>query len=140
MDVQHPGGALAYGFAESRSPSTALAHMPDNELVLAEAKRRLSSWRESFSQFVRGGSFLVQNTTYSTEEYEHERGWGHSTYRDGVELALEAGARTLVLFHHEPRPSDEELDRSAEECRLIVDERGGALEVAIAAEGLAQST
>ncbi len=140
MDVQHPGGALAYRFAEVRSPSTALVYVPDNELGLAETERMPAGWRKSFSQFVRGASILVHDTTYSTEEYEHHRGWGHSTYRDGVELALETGVRTLVLFHHEPRRSDEELDRRAEECRLIVDERGGALQVVIAAEGLVLST
>jgi hypothetical protein len=43
---------------------------------------------------------------------------------------------TLVLFHHEPRRSDEELDQRTEECRAIVKERGGKLQVVAAAEGL----
>jgi len=113
--------------------------VPDNELGLEETAG-MPGWRNRFAQFVRGASILVRDATYSTEEYERHRGWGHSTYRDEVALALDAGVRTLVLFHHEPRQSDDELDRRAEECRLIVDERGGALQVVIAAESLVLGT
>jgi ribonuclease BN (tRNA processing enzyme) len=87
-------------------------------------------------EFVRGARVLIHDSTYTTEEYDHHRGWGHSTYRDTVELALEAGVGTLVLFHHEPRRTDEMLDACLAECRALVKSRGGALQVVVAAEGL----
>ena len=79
---------------------------------------------------------MVIDTTYTTEEYDHHRGWGHSTFRDAVELALEAEVRTLVLFHHDPRRTDDQLDACLAECRAYVKSRGGALQVIAAAEGL----
>ena len=53
-----------------------------------------------------------------------------------MELALEAGVGTLVLFHHEPRRTDDQLDACLAECRALVQDRGAALQVVAAAEGL----
>ena len=79
---------------------------------------------------------LVHDTTYTAEEYDHYRGWGHSTYDDAVTLAIEAGCEQLVLFHHKPERSDQELDDRVAACRQIVKERGASLEIEAAAEGM----
>jgi phosphoribosyl 1,2-cyclic phosphodiesterase len=136
MEVRHPGGALAYRFVEPRARPGALVYVSDNELGHSDKYSTPTGWRERFVEFVRGAAVLVHDTTYTTEEYDHHRGWGHSTYRDAVELALQAGVGTLVLFHHEPRRTDDEVDRRTEECRALVKERAGTLEVVAAAEGL----
>jgi phosphoribosyl 1,2-cyclic phosphodiesterase len=136
MEVQHPGGALAYRFVEPRAKPGTLVYVSDNELGHSDKYSTPTGWRERFVEFVRGAAVLVHDTTYTTEEYDHHRGWGHSTYGDAVDLALQAGVGTLVLFHHEPRRTDDELDRRTEECRALVKECGGSLEVVAAAEGL----
>jgi phosphoribosyl 1,2-cyclic phosphodiesterase len=136
MEVRHPGGALGYRFTETRG-KPALVYVSDNELGAAAGKFNTpDGWHEKFVEFCRDAKVLVHDTTYTAEEYDHHRGWGHSTYQEGVELALAAGVETLVLFHHEPRRSDEELDQRTEECRALVKERGGTLRVVAAAEGL----
>ena len=53
-----------------------------------------------------------------------------------MELALDADVGTLVLFHHEPRRTDDQLDGCLAECRALVKSRGGSLQVVAAAEGL----
>jgi ribonuclease BN (tRNA processing enzyme) len=93
-------------------------------------------WRDRMVEFVRGAAVLIHDTTYTTEEYDHHRGWGHSTFADAVELAMEAEVGTLVLFHHEPRRSDDQLEQCLAECRALVKARGGALQGVAAAEGL----
>jgi phosphoribosyl 1,2-cyclic phosphodiesterase len=135
FEVQHPGGALGYRF---RSPggNRSLVYVPDNEVGAPEKYGSAPGWRSAFVEFVRGATVLVHDTMYTTEEYDHHRGWGHSTYRDAVELALEAAVGTLVLFHHEPRRADDELDQRIDECRALVRSRGGTLQVLGAAEGL----
>ena len=37
-------------------------------------------------------------------------GWGHSTWVAGLKILKLAGAKRLVLFHHEPTRSDIELE------------------------------
>ena len=39
--------------------------------------------------------------------------WGHSTETYAVRVAVEAGARRLCLFHHDPAHSDDQVDRDA---------------------------
>jgi len=87
-------------------------------------------------EVVKGAEVLVHDTTYTAEEYDHYRGWGHSTYDDALALAIEAKVETLVLFHHKPERSDEELDERLEHCRELVKERGVKLEIEAAAEGM----
>ena len=46
-----------------------------------------------------------------------------------MQLALDAGVETLVLFHHEPRRTDDQLDQQLALCRQLVQDRGATLNV-----------
>ena len=87
-------------------------------------------------EFVRGAAVLVHDATYTEDEYEPHRGWGHSTYDDAVALAIESGVETLVLFHHRPERTDDELDARLAECRAATARSGLTLRVIAAAEGM----
>jgi phosphoribosyl 1,2-cyclic phosphodiesterase len=61
----------------------------------------------------RNADLFVYDSQYTPEEYAgsggiggSKKGWGHSTFVEGVRLAQAAGARKLVLFHHDPTQSD----------------------------------
>jgi len=45
-----------------------------------------------------------------------------------------------VLYHHNPERSDSEIDERVAECRALVAQRGGTLDVLAAAEGLTLTT
>lgn len=134
--VQHPGGALGYRFSAPGGDGGALVYVSDNELAAHPRYGSTADWRERMVTFARGAAVLIHDTTYTTAEYEHHRGWGHSTYAEAVELALEASVGTLVLFHHEPRRSDDQLEQCLAECQRMVQDRGATLSVVLAAEGL----
>src|ERR1044071_5114063 len=134
--VRHPGGALGYRFSGGDGRGASFVYISDNELGSDETYRTGPDWDERVVQFVKGAKMLVHDATYTADEYEQHRGWGHSTYEDALALALAAGVEQLVLFHHRPERTDEELDRCLEKCRAWVDERGGMLRVIAAAEGM----
>ncbi len=134
--MRHPGGALGYRFTDAQPDARALVYISDNELGTGGRYDTPDGWRQGLLAFVRGARVLVHDATYTGEEYEQLRGWGHSTYADAVGLALEAGVEQLVLFHHKPERSDEELDARVEESRALVRRRGGRLDVVAAAEGM----
>lgn len=136
MAVRHPGGALAYRFTESNAEGGGLVYVSDNELSAAARYDTPHGWRARFVDFVRGASVLVHDTMYKADEYRNFVGWGHSTYDDAVELALEAKVRQLVLFHHHPERTDDEVDRCVASCREMVQARGAQLDVIAAAEGM----
>jgi phosphoribosyl 1,2-cyclic phosphodiesterase len=136
MAVRHPGGALGYRFTERNGGDGGLVYVSDNELSAAARYDSPSSWRAQFVEFVRGAAVLVHDTMYRADEYRNFVGWGHSTYDDAVELALEANVDRLVLFHHHPERTDDEVDRCVAACRELVQERGARLDVVAAAEGM----
>jgi len=134
--VRHPGGALGYRFSEQHDNHRALVYISDNELGPGAKYDARADWRDGLIEFVRDARVLVHDTMYTAEEYDHFRGWGHSTYDEAVELALEAGVQQLVLYHHKPERGDDEVDRRVDECRAFVTRQGGRLEIVAAAEGM----
>lgn len=134
--VRHPGGALGYRFMSGNGDDGALVYISDNEMNPSAKYEAPKQWRARLVDFVRGARVLIHDTMYTREEYDHHRGWGHSTYEDAVQLALDAGVQQLVLFHHKPERTDDEVDRRVEECRALVARRGSTLHVVAAAEGL----
>ena len=136
MQVRHPGGALGYRFTEPGGNGRGLVYISDNELGPGAKYDMRNGWRDQLVEFVRGARVLVHDTMYTAEEYDHHRGWGHTTYDDAVALALDAGVESLVLFHHKPERRDDEVDRRVEDCRALAKRLGGRLDVVAAAEGM----
>ena len=135
-EVRHPGGAMGYRFADGNGRGPALVYISDNELGATEKYDSPGHWRDDLVRFVRDAGVLVHDAMYTREEYDHHRGWGHSTYHDVVALALDANVERLVLFHHSPERADDEVDRRVDECKALVRERGGTTEVLAASEGM----
>jgi phosphoribosyl 1,2-cyclic phosphodiesterase len=134
--VRHPGGALGYRFTERNAKAGGLVYVSDNELSAAARYDTPRGWRAKFVEFVRDANVLIHDTMYRADEYRQFVGWGHSTYEDAVELALEAAVGRLVLFHHHPERTDDEVDRCVASCRELVQARGARLEIIAAAEGM----
>lgn len=136
MEVRHPGGSMGYRFADRNGDGRALVYISDNELGTSSKYDSPADWRNALVEFVRDAGVLVHDSMYTVEEYDHHRGWGHSTYHDVVALALDANVERLVLFHHKPERADDEVDRRVEECRALVRDRGGHTDVIAASEGM----
>ena len=133
---RHPGGALGYRFTDGSNNGGGLVYVSDNELSPRAKYDDLPEWRARLVEFARGAEVLVHDTMYTAQEYDAFVGWGHSTYEDAVELALEAEVKRLVLFHHRPERTDDEVDQCLAACRQTVASRGSHLEVVGAAEGM----
>ena len=41
---------------------------------------------EKLIEFIRNSDFLIYDSTYKDEEFENYKGWGHSTWQEGVRL------------------------------------------------------
>lgn len=77
-------------------------------------------------ELAQGADVLVYDAQFTPALYPERKGWGHSTWEVGVELARAAGVGKLVLFHHDPAATDEAID-------AIVAEASAALPGTIAA-------
>ena len=60
-------------------------------------------------RFVSGADLMVYDGMFTDGEYPTCRGWGHSTWQKGVELARAAGVKALAIIHLHPAHSDTSL-------------------------------
>ena len=58
---------------------------------------------------IEGADLVIYDCTYTDEEMERFKGYGHSTWQQGIRLCEAAGARRLALFHHDPARTDTAL-------------------------------
>jgi phosphoribosyl 1,2-cyclic phosphodiesterase len=61
---------------------------------------------EKLAALAKDADVFIYDSQYTPEEYTAKRGWGHSTFEEGVKLARLAGVKRLVLFHHDPTQND----------------------------------
>ncbi|OLC58843.1 MAG: hypothetical protein AUH85_00110 [Chloroflexi bacterium 13_1_40CM_4_68_4] len=82
----------------------------------------------------RGADILIHDAQYV--DADRKPGWGHTTMESAVDVALRAGVRELVLYHHDPERSDDALDDIERRAAKVVRSRGGKLRVRVAREGM----
>lgn len=127
LPLNHPQGCLGFRFREG---SQTLVFITDNELGLDGGYRF-----PDFVKFCQGADLLIHDAQYLPENMHAHRGWGHSSYEESVHLALEAGAKTLLLTHHDPGRTDAGVRDIVSRARQMVDASGQALFVDGAREG-----
>lgn len=98
--LNHPGGACGYRFD----------YCGKSICIITDHEHGDAAIDAALPDFVRGADFMIYDAMFTDEEYEVYRGWGHSTWQKAIQLAREGNVTTPVLFHHDPRRSDEELD------------------------------
>ncbi|HWV53798.1 MBL fold metallo-hydrolase [Pseudorhodoplanes sp.] len=105
--LDHPGGATGYRI-DYRGRS--VAYLTDNE-------GRREDHDKALVAFSKGADLVIYDTTYTEAEIDEKKGWGHSTWQDGMRLAVAAGAKTFCLFHHAPEHDDAAMDALLAEAR-----------------------
>lgn len=99
--LNHPQGCLGYRIETSGG---SIVYATDNEPGSAEHDRNLR-------QLAQGADVLIYDAQYSPEQLATDRkGWGHSSWLEGVKVARESKVRNLVLFHHDPDSPDRVVD------------------------------
>lgn len=77
----------------------------------APAQAEVEAQQRGFEEIVRGVDLLICDAAYTEAEYMRRIGWGHGTFEGALALAERVGVRRLILTHHEPTRSDDELER-----------------------------
>ena len=128
--LNHPNGGYGYKFIEG---GKSFVFLTDNELRFRHAGG-LS--RGEYVEFCRGADLLFHDAQYTEEEYKQTRGWGHSTFADAADLAMEAGVKTLGFVHHDPNRTDDDLEKLDTLCRERIRLAGSTVECLAVAEGM----
>ncbi len=123
--VPHKGGPT-FGFRVSDGRSS-FAYLPDHRPVAKGPSR------EAALDLCRGVDLVIHDAQFLPAEAAIAHQQGHSTIDEAVGLAVEAGAREVVLFHHGPSRTDVELDK------IVTDLAPRGIQVTLAREGCVRS-
>ncbi|HJX00495.1 MAG TPA: response regulator [Terriglobales bacterium] len=135
MHLNHPG--LALGF-RMQSKGRSLVYMTDHEPYhkLLGDTQHTKKLDDEIDAFAQSSDLFIREAQYTDQEYLVKRGWGHSSSSDAVQSAMNAQAKRLVLFHHDPMHDDQQIDSMVEFCRSQMKSNGMEIPVMAAADKL----
>jgi phosphoribosyl 1,2-cyclic phosphodiesterase len=109
LDIPHKGGrTFGYRVSDGRS---SLAYLSDhNPVSLGEGPAGLGPHHDAALRLAAGVDLLVHDAQHTAEELPAKAAFGHSAAEYALTLAEAAGARRVLLFHHDPNRTDDELD------------------------------
>jgi phosphoribosyl 1,2-cyclic phosphodiesterase len=106
--LNHPQGCLGFRI---ETPAGSVVYATDNEPGDAKLD-------QSLRELAAGADIFINDAQYTPEQLASTRkGWGHSSWLDGARVAKEVGAKTLVLFHHDPDSTDRIVDAILKHAR-----------------------
>jgi phosphoribosyl 1,2-cyclic phosphodiesterase len=118
--LNHPGGCSGFRI-EARGAS--VAYLPDHEPYDASfgpaPREKIHPLTKALMRFIEGVDLLVLDTQYTEREYRNRIGWGHGCLPNSVALAMGAGVRHLLFFHHDPSHHDDQVDAMIDEARKL---------------------
>lgn len=88
-----------------------------NETMVNEGELAAKDGNQGITDFYSGADILVHDAQYTQEEYKNGKtGWGHSPIEGTINDVKKTNVKRLILFHHEPVRTDQELDQLSKVC------------------------
>jgi phosphoribosyl 1,2-cyclic phosphodiesterase len=108
-DLPHKGGRT-FGYRVAGG-GRSLAYLPDHgPLECGDGPDGLGARHAGALALARDVDVLVHGAQFTSAERTRAADYGHATVEYAAELAEEAGARRLFLFHHDPARTDDAVD------------------------------
>ena len=83
-----------------------------DEMAAEEGEAAAKEENRKVVDFFRGADLLIHDAQYTDAEWKDGKlGWGHSSFEYSIETAYRAGVRRLILTHHDPERTDDQLDK-----------------------------
>lgn len=108
-EIPHKGGrTFGFRIADGHATIAYLSdHMPQ---AYGPGPDGWGEYHEAALALADGVDVLVHDAQYTAAELPDRGCFGHAAAEYAVELGLRAGAGRVILFHHDPRRTDEEID------------------------------
>jgi phosphoribosyl 1,2-cyclic phosphodiesterase len=108
-EIPHKGGRT-FGYRVSDGHST-VAYLPDHcPTALGPGSDGLGERHPAVLALAADVDVLIHDAQYTDDEIPAKAHYGHAATSYAVDLGREAGARRVVLFHHDPGRTDDQID------------------------------
>lgn len=131
-EIPHKGGRT-FGYRVSHG-GVSVAYLSDHSPTsVGPGPDGLGERHEAILALATGADVLITDAQHLASQFPDVGYLGHASVEYDVEVAREAGVRTLMLFHHDPWRTDDEIDEIERHARALA---GDDLKVQAAYEGL----
>lgn len=111
------GGLTVYPFQSTHQDDTTVFRLEgDKSLVYlldCEVDNTLLA-REDFLHLCQNADSIIFDSSYLPQDYTNKKGWGHSTYKHGIQLAELSNCKHMVFSHYNSSYPDSALDAVAD--------------------------
>ena len=114
--ISHRGPTVGYRIMEN---GRSLAYLPDHEPALGVDLADMEPEWISGHGVAENADVLLHDSQYTPGEYNDRVGWGHSSVEHVVTFALVSKVQKLVMFHHDPLHTDEQLEALNENAKEL---------------------
>ena len=106
--LNHPQGCVGYRIEADGGILTYATDTEPGSTIHDRNVRKLAKNADVF----------IYDCQYTLEQLMNEKkGWGHSSWAEGVKIAEECGVGQFVMFHHDPDSDDDCVDQLVSQAR-----------------------
>ena len=113
-DTMTPSDGVTLRTAPLHHPQNATGYRVDYNgksiCYITDTEQREDGLDRNILGLIDSADIVIYDSMFSDAEYVDHKGWGHSTWEEGLRLANSANVGTLVIFHHMPERTDEQMD------------------------------
>lgn len=106
-ELDHPGSCLGFRITNS---GTVVAYCTDTT-------HRQGQLNPAVLELARNADLLIHDAQHTPEQKLTMPDYGHSSWLDAVQVAIEANVKCLALFHYAPDATDAELEAILQQAR-----------------------
>ena len=103
MPASHADGTVNFHISNGEK---SVIYMLDSEMQLLD-----EAGYEYVVEICKGADLVVFDACYAPDDYQPRRGWGHSTYEEGVKLAQRSGCKRMLFSHFSPEYEAADINR-----------------------------
>jgi phosphoribosyl 1,2-cyclic phosphodiesterase len=112
-DVLHPHPGITIRTAMLNHPGNSVGYRVEwggrAVALITDTEHTPGTLDPAALDLIRDCDLFLYDSTFTDEDFASYKGWGHSTWQQGVRLALASGAKSVGFIHHAKRRTDTEL-------------------------------
>lgn len=109
LEIPHKASrTFGYRVSDGTATITYMSdHAPAND---GPGPEGLGLYHDAARALADGADMLIHDAQYTREEFPRRKDYGHSAIEYAIGLGKECGVKSVMLFHHDPERTDDQID------------------------------
>ncbi len=103
----HPNGATSFKISINNF----------NIVYTTDCEHPNSNLNKDVIRFAKNSDILIHDSHFTPSDLVSHEGWGHSSWKQAADVAMQANVKNLFLFHFSPEYSDSKIEKIENEAK-----------------------